>query len=150
MSSSVIGNIVDSTGAARTATLLTFSPLSLPQVDGPDLITSTDTTCVTSATDGSFTVELCAGDYKLVIDRDTFCLSVPTEDGEYQLDDLLTDGTLVFTGGPPPSGSPTATTTVYGMVQLAKTDSSPKVYTQSWLDQIFTGLGTAALYAGQT
>ena len=76
--STISGNIRNTSGNAYATNAL-FTPLSTPQADGANIIASTPTNVI-AATDGSFSVILKQGNYKVNIGNvpnDTFVISVP-------------------------------------------------------------------------
>ena len=89
--STIIGNIRNTSGNAYATNAL-FTPLSTPQTDGTTVIASTQTN-VMAAADGSFSVLLKQGNYKVNIGNlpsDTFLISVPNDSATYNITALIT------------------------------------------------------------
>src|SRR5438045_7743658 len=89
-SSTITGNIRNTSGNAYATNAL-FTPLSTPQADGANIIASTPTNVI-AATDGSFSVTLKQGNYKVNIGNvpnDTFVISVPNDSSTYSLTALI-------------------------------------------------------------
>ena len=88
--STISGNIRNTSGNAYATNAL-FTPLSTPQADGANIIASTPTNVI-AATDGSFSVILKQGNYKVNIGNvpnDTFVISVPNDSSTYSLTALI-------------------------------------------------------------
>lgn len=88
--STITGNIRDTSGNAYATNAL-FTPLSTPQADGANIIASTPTNVI-AASDGSFSVTLKQGNYKVNIGNvpnDTFVVSVPNDSSTYSLTALI-------------------------------------------------------------
>jgi hypothetical protein len=99
----ITGTIVNTVGTPL-ATNITFTPLSTPQVNGTNLISSTINS-VTSSANGGFTNVLNAGDYKVTIGgaaRDSFIITVPTNSGTFQMNTLITSA-LAYNGSAAPA-----------------------------------------------
>ncbi|EEF62094.1 carboxypeptidase regulatory-like domain-containing protein [Pedosphaera parvula] len=91
LGATITGTIVNTAGLPL-ATNITFTPLSTPQVNGTNLVSSTINT-ITSSPNGGFTNILNAGDYKVTIGaaaRDSFVITVPTNSGTFQMSTLIT------------------------------------------------------------
>jgi len=94
--STITGNIRNTIGNAYATNAL-FTPLSTPQADGANIIASTPTNVIAAA-DGSFTVTLKQGNYKVNIGNvpnDTFIISVPNDSATYNLTAIIT-GQLTY------------------------------------------------------
>src|SRR5882672_1784424 len=88
--STITGNIRNTIGNPYATNAL-FTPLSTPQADGANIIASTPTNVI-AATDGSFTVTLKQGNYKVNLGNlpsDTFIISVPNDSATYNLTALV-------------------------------------------------------------
>lgn len=93
-SATVTGTIVKATGTGYAARL-SFVPLSNPQVLTNNLLTG-EVINLNCAGNGTFTVVLQQGDYRVQIDnRDRFLISVPNDTNTYQLTSLITQS-LIF------------------------------------------------------
>jgi hypothetical protein len=87
----VTGTIVN-TGGTPLVTNVVFAPLSTPQAAGTDTVPST-VGAVTTGADGGFSIALNAGDYKVTVGgaaRDSFIIAVPSGNGVYALNSLIT------------------------------------------------------------
>jgi hypothetical protein len=90
----VTGTIQNATGTGYAARL-NFVPLSNPQVLTNNLLTG-ETINKTCAANGTFTIVLQQGDYRVQVDnRDRFLISVPNDTNTYQLPALITQ-TLIY------------------------------------------------------
>src|SRR6266480_1196275 len=100
--STITGNIRNTSGNAYATNAL-FAPLSTPQADGANIIASTPTNVI-AATDGSFSVSLKQGNYKVNIGNvpnDTFVISVPNDSSTYSLTALIsTQLTYIWPASP--------------------------------------------------
>src|SRR5205823_1783939 len=88
--STITGNIRNTSGNPYATNAL-FTPLSTPQADGTTIIASTPTNVI-AAGDGSFSVTLKQGNYKVNIGNvpnDTFIISVPNDASTYSLTALI-------------------------------------------------------------
>src|SRR5438067_2394744 len=88
--SSITGNLRNTSGNPYATNAL-FTPLSTPQADGANIIASTPTNVIAAA-DGSFSVTLKQGNYKVNIGNvpnDTFVISVPNDSSTYSLTALI-------------------------------------------------------------
>lgn len=88
--STITGNIRNTIGNAYATNVL-FTPLSTPQADGANIIASTPTNVIAAA-DGSFSVTLKQGNYKVNIGNvpnDTFIISVPNDSSSYNLTAII-------------------------------------------------------------
>jgi len=88
--STITGNIRNTSGNAYATNAL-FIPLSTPQADGTTVIASTQTNVI-AAVDGSFSVLLKQGNYKVNIGNlpsDTFLISVPNDSATYNITTLI-------------------------------------------------------------
>jgi hypothetical protein len=88
--STINGNIRNTSGNPYATNAL-FTPLSTPQADGTTIIVTTPTNVI-AATDGSFSVTLKQGNYKVTIGnvpRDSFIISVPNDAATYSLTTLI-------------------------------------------------------------
>src|SRR5258706_3372958 len=88
--STINGNIRNTSGNPYATNAL-FVPLSTPQADGGNIIASTPTNVIAAA-DGSFSVALKQGNYKVNIGnvpKDTFVISVPNDSSSYSLTALI-------------------------------------------------------------
>src|SRR4051812_34108651 len=100
--SSITGNIRNTSGNPYATNAL-FTPLSTPQADGANIIASTPTNVIAAA-DGSFSVTLKQGNYKVNIGNvpnDTFIISVPNDSSTYSLTALIsTQLTYIWPASP--------------------------------------------------
>jgi len=96
----VTGSIADATGTLRTNAWIRFQPISTPQVDGGVVLTSGIVSA--QATDGTFSVTLEQGDYRVSIaGRDQFIISVPNDSSTNVITDLVTSSlTYIYTAPP--------------------------------------------------
>ena len=88
--STITGNIRNTSGNAYATNAL-FTPLSTPQADGANIIASTPTNVVAAA-DGSFSVVLKQGNYKVNIGNvpaDTILIAVPNDSATYNINSLI-------------------------------------------------------------
>jgi hypothetical protein len=96
----VTGTLQD-VGLAPVVTNLVFTPLSTPTSSGSSIIIFSKPKTITTTALGAFSTNLAAGDYKVqigLISKDSFLISVPTNETSYSWVALATN-TLTYTYG---------------------------------------------------
>lgn len=103
----ISGHIVEITGKDFGGAEITIEPRSTPTVDESDLI-ATEIKKVITESDGSFSVDLVQGDYRVQVNEyDSFFISVPNDDNVYNIVALITTD-LTYTYSEVPTTIPKA------------------------------------------
>jgi len=150
----ITGKIEDTTGAAVHAQI-DFKALSTPQVLATGIVlTNSDPSVKSNPSDGTFTVQLAAGNYAVTITANGFSsqfnIAVPTGTATMTLDEVVTSN-LVYTYAAPTTvwngtrsgqitfqpianpAAPTAAASIY--IGGHQTSASSFAYQIAWMDQ---------------
>ena len=125
----ITGPIIKADSTPYVGTVL-FRPLSTPLPIAPNIVTGGDFK-VSTASDGTFTVDLQAGDYRVIIGADKgFLIDVPNDSATYTLLSRITTA-LSWNSSITPSTNlyATATSSTEGILKTYSTVGSPVVFT---------------------
>jgi len=125
----ITGPIIKADSTPYVGTIL-FRPLSTPLPIAPNIVTGGDFK-VSTATDGTFSVDLQAGDYRVIIGADKgFLIDVPNDSATYTLISRITTA-LTWNSSIVPSTNlyATATSSTEGILKTYSTVGSPVVFT---------------------
>ena len=139
MPATITGLIKHPTGLVRAVEVL-FYPLSTPMVEGAVLITTSEPKVATSLVDGTFSIVLEQGDYRVVIGEDAVQIAVPNDEATHQFVDLLSEALTYVYPAPHPNQYPIATATVSGGVKTNTTVADPVVYRKQEVDSLIAAL----------
>ena len=106
MSATIQGNVIEITGA-NAVTSIKIKSVRYDVVAGYKLVKGGEKT-IRSATNGSFSVVLAAGDYEVLIDKvNRYIINVPDDSATYQFADRITES-ATLASIPPASLTPSA------------------------------------------